>query len=137
MVCRGATSLDRCRAAECTLYWTLVSAKCPLHHLCSAFGLRCAVLIPPDWNITDMLYLNNRVYSCYWDITLLCFSRAPSEQLIFDLLFGARRRARIPGIASVAKRLLSRCSTANQEAAVVVRQRFPDACRRRFLHKSR
>jgi hypothetical protein len=27
-----------------------------------------------------MLYLNNKVYSCYWDISLLCLSRASVEQ---------------------------------------------------------
>ena len=35
---------------------------------------------------TIVIYLNNRVYSCYWDISLLCFSRAPSEQISFDHL---------------------------------------------------
>ena len=37
-----------------------------------------------------VIYLNDRVYSCYWDISLLCFTRAPSEQSSFGSSFKFR-----------------------------------------------
>ena len=68
----SALHLLKCASCCCLL-------SVPLLILCIASLLCCSSSARLGHN--RMLYLNTRVYSLYWDISLLCLSRASVEQL--------------------------------------------------------
>ena len=88
-------SIDRCRAAECTTFaevcFMLLFALCAASHPLPCFASLLCCSSSARLGHNKMLHLNNRVYSCYWDVTLLCLSRASVEQLTAQIAAGPDR----------------------------------------------